>query len=97
VPGGAGIQTQAYATSVLTTLRKGLTKLETAGYAAGSLVLHPLDWKDVELARASSKRRRAGLGWAIGVRIWPAYHRVRPLRMRKGRVYDLTRPSELTA
>jgi len=39
---------------VLTTLRKGLTKLETAGYAAGSLVQHPLDWKDVELARASS-------------------------------------------
>jgi len=35
---------------VLTTLRKGLTKLETAG----SLVLHRLDWKDVELARASS-------------------------------------------
>ena len=31
----AGIQTQAYATSVLTTIRKGLTKLETAGYAAG--------------------------------------------------------------
>ena len=27
----SGIQTQAYATSVLTTLRKGLTKLETAG------------------------------------------------------------------
>ena len=50
-----GIQTQAYATSVLATLRKGLTKLETAG----SLVLHRLDWKDVELARASSKRCRA--------------------------------------
>ena len=35
---------------MLTRLRKGLTKLETAG----SLVLHRLDWKDVELARASS-------------------------------------------
>ena len=46
----SGIQTQAYATSVLTTLRKGLTTLETAG----SLVLHRLDWKDVQLARASS-------------------------------------------
>ena len=44
---------------MLATLRKGLTKLEKAGYAAGSLVLHALDWKDVELARASSKRRRA--------------------------------------
>ena len=28
------IQTQAYATSVLTTLRNGLTTLETPGYAA---------------------------------------------------------------
>ncbi|MET0997050.1 MAG: hypothetical protein ABWY20_24615 [Mycobacterium sp.] len=37
----SGIQTQAYATSVLATLRKGLTKLETAGYAAGAIVLHP--------------------------------------------------------
>ena len=27
----SGIQTQAYATSVLTTLRKGLTKLEVSG------------------------------------------------------------------
>jgi hypothetical protein len=38
----------------LATLRKGLTKLEIAGYAAGLLVLHRLDWKDMELARASS-------------------------------------------
>ena len=36
------------------TLRKGLTKLEIAGYAAGSLVLHPTDWEGVELARTSS-------------------------------------------
>ena len=35
------VQTQAYATSVLATLRKGLTKLETAGYAASAIVLHP--------------------------------------------------------
>ena len=38
----------------LTTLRKQLTKLETSGYSAGSLVLHPLDWENVELALASS-------------------------------------------
>jgi hypothetical protein len=50
----SGIQSQTYSTSVLTTLRKGLTKLETAGYAAGSLVLHPLDGEGVELALASS-------------------------------------------
>jgi hypothetical protein len=44
------IQSQTYSTSVLVTVREGLTKLEIAG----SLVLHPMDWKDVELARASS-------------------------------------------
>lgn len=33
IKGTLGIQTQAYATTVLVTIRKGLTKLETAGYA----------------------------------------------------------------
>jgi hypothetical protein len=46
----AGIQTQAYATSVGVTVRKGLTKLEVAGYTAGSIVLHPAT------GRASSSR-----------------------------------------
>ena len=50
----SGIQVQAYATSVPTTLRKGLTKLETAGYTAGALVLHPTDWEGVELALSST-------------------------------------------
>jgi hypothetical protein len=45
VNGTSGIQTQAYATTVLATPRKGLTKLEIAGYATGSLVLHPMDGK----------------------------------------------------
>ena len=49
----SGIQTQAYGTSVLTTLRKGLTNLETAGYAAGAIALHPSDWEGVELALSS--------------------------------------------
>ena len=53
INGTSGIQTQPYATSVLATLRKGLTKLETAGYAAGSIVLHPTDWEGVELALSS--------------------------------------------
>jgi hypothetical protein len=50
----SGIQSQTYSTSVLTTLRKDLTKLATAGYSPGSLALHPLDWEDVELALVSS-------------------------------------------
>ena len=59
VNGTSGIQTQAYATSVLTTLRKGLTKLETAGYTASAIVLHPTDWEGVELALSTHERHRA--------------------------------------
>ena len=54
VHGTSGIQTQAYTTSVLTTLRKGVTKLETAGYTASAFVLHPTDWESVELALSST-------------------------------------------
>ena len=50
----SGIQSQTYSTSVLATLRKGLTKLETAAYAANSIVLHPTDWEGVELALSST-------------------------------------------
>ncbi len=50
VNGTSGTQVVAYATSVLTTLRKGITKLETAGYTASAFVLHPTDWEGVELA-----------------------------------------------
>ncbi len=54
VNGTSGIQAQAYATSVLATLRKSLTKLEVSGYTPGSLVLHPTDWEGVELALSST-------------------------------------------
>lgn len=50
----SGIQTQAYSTSVLQTLRKSLTKLELSGLVAGSIVLHPSDWEGVELALSST-------------------------------------------
>jgi Phage capsid family len=53
VNGTSGIQTQAYATSVLTTLRKGITKLEVQGYTASAFVLTPTDWEGVELALSS--------------------------------------------
>ncbi len=33
--------------------RKGVTKLETAGYTASAFVLHPTDWEGVELALSS--------------------------------------------
>ena len=50
VNGTSGIQAQAYASSVLTTLRKGITKLEIAGYTPCAFVLTPADWEGVELA-----------------------------------------------
>lgn len=46
----SGIQTQAWSTSIAQTLRKALTKIETAGYAPGAIVLHPADFETVELA-----------------------------------------------
>ena len=50
VNGTSGIQSQTYATSVLTMLRKGITKLEVAGYSPAAFALHPTDFEDVELA-----------------------------------------------
>ena len=50
----SGKQTQGYATSPLTVLRKSLTKLETAGWEPSALVLHPNDWETVELALATT-------------------------------------------
>lgn len=54
IAGTSGIQTNAYATSPLVTLRKSLTKVEVAGYDPGAFVLHPNDWEAVELAVASA-------------------------------------------
>jgi Phage capsid family len=53
INGTSGTQAQAYATSVLATLRKGITKLETAGYTASAYILHPADSESVELALSS--------------------------------------------
>ncbi len=54
INGTSGIQTQAYATNLLATLRKGITKLEQAGYVARArFVLTPADWEGVELALSS--------------------------------------------
>lgn len=54
INGTSGIQTQAYATSPLVTLRKSLTKLEAFGFSPAGIVLHPLDWESVELQVAST-------------------------------------------
>lgn len=50
----SGKQTQAYATSELATLRKSLTKLEVSGWEPAAIVVHPLDWENVELSLATT-------------------------------------------
>lgn len=47
----SGIQTQAFATDLLTVIRKGITALETLGHDAKALVLSPSDWEALELTR----------------------------------------------
>lgn len=54
VNGTSGIQTQAFSTSIVQTVRKALTKIEVAGYTPSAIVLHPSDFETVELAIASS-------------------------------------------
>ena len=46
----SGIQTQAFSTSVLQTLRKSLTKIQIAGLEPAAIVLNPTAWEGVELA-----------------------------------------------
>lgn len=54
IDGTSGIQTQAYATSPLVTLRKTLTKLEVSGYKADAFVMHANDWEAIELALSTT-------------------------------------------
>lgn len=50
----AGIQTQAYATDKLTTLRTSALKLENLGYTADLFVVNIADWAAIETTRATS-------------------------------------------
>lgn len=54
IAGTSGIQTNAFATSPLVTLRKSLTKLEANGYSPAAFVLHPNDWEATELLVSST-------------------------------------------
>lgn len=49
INGTSGIQLQAYDTSKLVTIRKSLTKVEMNGYNPSAIVVHPLDWQEIEL------------------------------------------------
>ncbi|WP_018180375.1 phage major capsid protein [Jongsikchunia kroppenstedtii] len=52
--GTSGIQSQAFATDILTSVRKGITKLEATGYTPGVLAVSAGDWEALELLTATS-------------------------------------------
>jgi hypothetical protein len=59
VAGTSGVQTQAFSTSVLQTIRKTLTKLESTGYVPGSIWVNPTDlrasnWRCPQSTRSST-------------------------------------------
>jgi Phage capsid family len=74
VAGTSGVQTQAYSTSVLQTLRKTLTKLEVSGYVPGSIWVNPTDFEAVELALSTVNAvEHVGLPYdASARRLWGA-------------------------
>jgi HK97 family phage prohead protease len=45
----SGVSVQAYATNVLTSIRKAITQAESLGYAPSVLVIAPGDWEALEL------------------------------------------------
>ena len=45
----SGVSVQAYATNVLTSIRKAITQAESLGYAPSVLVISPADWEALEL------------------------------------------------
>lgn len=50
----SGIQTQAYVTSKIRTVRSAITKVEVLGYDAGAIVLNPTDWEEIETSTTST-------------------------------------------
>ncbi|WP_099024707.1 HK97 family phage prohead protease [Mycolicibacterium palauense] len=50
----SGVVVQAFATDVLTTVRKSITTLEANGYMPGMIVLHATDWEAIELLSVTS-------------------------------------------
>lgn len=51
----SGVQLQAFATDILTTVRKAITAAEALGYAPSVLVISPADWEAVELLATTAQ------------------------------------------
>lgn len=50
----SGIQSQPAGPDVVTTVRSAITKVQTAGYSPGAVVLNPLDWERAETLRTTT-------------------------------------------
>ncbi|MDV7135381.1 phage major capsid family protein [Williamsia muralis] len=47
----SGVQVQPFATDIITSVRKAITKLETVGHVANTLLINPIDYETLELSR----------------------------------------------
>lgn len=56
----SGIQTQAFNTSQIRTVRSAITKVEVLGYTANGLALNPLDWESIETVEDGNDRYLLG-------------------------------------
>lgn len=71
--GTSGIVTQAFVEDPTTTVRKGITSLELLGYEGGGVILHPLAWEALELARRADGTPDLGSGVPVdraAQRLW---------------------------
>lgn len=68
----SGIQSQPWATDILTTLRKGRTKVRVTGRATPTAyVLHPNDWETIDLLKDNEGRYYYGGPSVLGTpRLW---------------------------
>jgi HK97 family phage major capsid protein len=68
----SGIQTQAYATDLLTTTRKARTLVRVTGRATPTAyVMHPNDWEDIDLLQDNEARYYFGGPSVLGMpRLW---------------------------
>jgi HK97 family phage major capsid protein len=61
----SGVQTQAFATDKITSIRKGLTKLRVSELVPDGIVLNPADWEAIELAAMAQFAAKDAIGSPI--------------------------------
>lgn len=67
----SGLQTQAFDTSALVTIRKSLTKLEAMGFTPTAIIVDPTDWEAIDLLTISDGFANKNLPYdAATRRLW---------------------------